>query len=78
VNNTETSPAVYADTLDPHHNALHVSHIQASTYDGKVPVVSLAITSDVSCNEDDNIVYVRLEDVEHVIDMIRAAAEGVR
>lgn len=74
MNDTATDATTYADTLDPHNNRLHVSRVKASTYDGTTPVVSLAITSDVACDEDDNIVYIRLQDVEHVIGMIRAAA----
>lgn len=73
---TETAPAVYADTTDPHGATLTISRVEASTYDGPVPIVALAIESDVSCDEDDAIVYVRLEDVERVIGMIRAAADG--
>lgn len=73
--NSTVEPAIYRDLLDPHCNALNISAAEATTYyDENVPVVSLVITSDVSCDEDDAVVYIRLEDVERVIGMIRAAA----
>jgi hypothetical protein len=75
VNDIAPEAPVYVDKLDPHNNRLHISRVNASTYDGTTPVVSLAITSDVGCDEDDNIIYIRLADVDHVIGMIRAAAQ---
>lgn len=71
---TDQTTAEYVDTTDPHGATLHIGRVDASTYDGTVPVVALAIESTVSCGEDDNIVYVRLEDVDRVIAMLRAAA----
>lgn len=73
---TDAERYAYVDPTDAFGNTLTVAPVDASTYTGTIPVVSLGITINPDYTDPENpIVYVPLADVEQVIKAIRAAAE---
>ncbi|MFB7312915.1 hypothetical protein [Streptomyces sp. NPDC056192] len=72
---TETGMYSYTDPTDAFGNTLTVMPVEASTYYGNVPVVSLGVNIHPDYTDPDTpIVYVPLDDVEQVITALRAAA----
>lgn len=65
----------YTDPTDAFGHTLHVSYVDAQTYDDVVPVVSLAITVPDNATDPENpVVYVPITDVPQVIEAMRHAA----
>ncbi|MFJ5294466.1 hypothetical protein [Streptomyces sp. NPDC088348] len=72
---TQPEPYTYTDPTDAFGHTLTVAPVDASTYDGTIPVVSLGIQVPADATDPENpIVYVPLADVEEVVAAIRAAA----
>lgn len=71
----DTETYRYVDPTDAFGNTLTVVPVDASTYTGTTPVVSLGITLNPEYTDPENpIVYVPLDDVEQVVKAIRTAA----
>ncbi|MFJ9029780.1 hypothetical protein ACIRQP_14850 [Streptomyces sp. NPDC102274] len=66
----------YTDPTDAFGHTLTVIPLDASTYDGTIPVVSLSIQVPPDATDPENpIVYIPIADVERVVAAIRTAAD---
>ncbi|MCL7377441.1 hypothetical protein [Streptomyces sp. 35G-GA-8] len=72
---TQPEPFRYTDPTDPFGHTLTVVHVDASTYNGTIPVVSLGIQVPKDATDPENpLVYIPLADTEQVVAAIRTAA----
>lgn len=69
-------PWAYADTTDAFGHTLLVRPVEASTYDGTIPVVSLSVRVNGDASDSEPIVYVRTEDIDQLLEAVRSAAGG--
>lgn len=72
---TSREPFAYTDPTDAFGHTLHISYVDASTYDGDLPVVALGITVPDDATDPDNpVVYVPIADVNRLTAAMLAAA----
>ncbi|MGW1468501.1 hypothetical protein ACWCPT_29665 [Streptomyces sp. NPDC002308] len=65
----------YTDPTDAFANTLTVMPVEAATYHGNIPVVSLGVDIHRESSEPDTpVVYVPVDDIEQVIAALRTAA----
>lgn len=71
----DTDLYTYTDPTDAYGNTLTVMPVEAATYHGSTPVVSLGMNIHPDYTDEDTpIVYVPLNDIEQVITALRTAA----